>query len=318
MKGALVVNLGTPKAPDPASVGAFLWEFLSDPMVIDLPRWIWLPILKLVIIPLRRYRSAAAYKKIWTPEGSPLLTGTERLTKKLMESLEGESLVKMAMSYGNPAIGAGLKELREAGVSRLTVLPLYPQYSRTTTESVFSAVSKELKRMNWSPELKLIQNYHDADGWVKAVAESIREFQISAGKPDKLMFSLHGIPQRYVDNGDPYATQCEKSVRDIVSELQLTEDEWVLTYQSRVGREPWLKPYTDLVLKDLGPTSNKHMQVVCPGFSIDCLETLEEIAMQNKEFFLDAGGERLEYIPALNDRQSHVDVLQGLLRNQSP
>ena len=318
MKGVLVVNLGTPKAPDPASVGAYLWEFLSDPMVIDLPRWIWLPVLRLIIIPLRRYRSAAAYMKIWTPEGSPLLTGTARLTKKLSEALDGEALVKMAMSYGNPAIGAGLKELHEAGVNQLTVLPLYPQYSRTTTESVFSAVAKELKGMNWVPEIRLIQNYHDADGWARAVADSVREFQISAGKPDKLIFSLHGIPQRYVDNGDPYATQCEKSVRDIVKELQLKDDEWMLTYQSRVGREPWLQPYTDGVLKILGATSNKHVQVVCPGFSIDCLETLEEIAMQNKEFFLNAGGECLEYIPALNDRQSHIDVLQSLLRDQSP
>ncbi len=315
MKGLLVVNLGTPQAPDPSAVGAYLSQFLSDPRVVDLPRWLLLPVLKLVIVPLRRYRSAEAYRKIWTPKGSPLMTGSIKVAERLQQELKHEAVVRLAMRYGQPGIRRGLGELRIAGIEQLIVLPLYPQYSTTTTESVFDAVSTELKQMEWFPELESIQKYHDAPGWSLAVADSIREFQSSAGKPDKLLFSLHGIPQRYVTNGDPYASQCEQSVQDVANELELDEDQWVLTYQSRVGREPWLQPYTDHVLKELAASSTKHVQVVCPGFAVDCLETLEEIAMRNKSFFLQNGGEIFEYIPALNDRDSHVSVLADLIRN---
>ena len=317
MKGVLLVNLGTPTAPTPGAVATYLTEFLSDPRVVDLPRWLWLPLLKLVIIPLRRNRSAEAYKKIWTPDGSPLLLESGKLALKLQESLRDEAHVQLAMRYGQPDIHSGLVALHEAGVEQLVVLPIYPQYSRTTTEAVFDLVTVKLREMEWFPGLSSIQKYHDAPGWAEAVAASIREFQHKAGKPGKLIFSLHGIPQRYVANGDPYAAQCEQSVKDIVSALGLEDDEWMLTFQSRVGREPWLQPYTDMTLKALAGAGTGYVQVVCPGFAVDCLETLEEIGMQNKELFIQHGGKRLDYIPALNDSDSHVSVLRDLVRSQS-
>jgi ferrochelatase len=318
MKGVLVVNLGTPDSPTPAAVGAYLKEFLSDPRVIDLPRWLWLPLLNLVIIPLRRHRSAEAYREVWTPEGSPLLVGSRKLADKLAKALEGHSEVRLAMSYGKPGIPQGLADLRAAGVDELTILPLYPQYSGTTTEAVFDAVASHLRKMEWFPTLESIQKYYDAPGWAPAVADSVRKFQSSAGKPEKLLFSLHGIPQRYVRNGDPYQDQCERSVHDIVEALGLEENEWSLAYQSRVGREPWLQPYMDEVIKELAETGCGHLQVVCPGFAVDCLETLEEIQMQYCSLFLKHGGEKFEYVPALNDRDAHVSVLADLIRNQSP
>jgi len=317
MKGVLLVNLGTPEAPTPSAVSSYLREFLSDPRVVDLPRWLWLPLLRLVIIPLRRNRSADAYKEIWTDEGSPLLIESEKLAKKVKQTLKEEATVKLAMRYGQPNILSGLEELRDSGVEQLIVLPLYPQYSATTTEAVFDSVSLGLRELNWFPSVTSVQKYHDTRGWAAAIADSIRNFQKDAGRPDKLLFSLHGIPQRYVANGDPYATQCEQSVADIGSELGIDDDQWKLTFQSRVGREPWLQPYTDFVLKELAGSGTGYVQVVCPGFAVDCLETLEEIAMQNKELFLKHGGERLEYIPALNDSDQHVSLLCDLVRSQA-
>ncbi len=313
MKGVLLVNLGTPEAPTPKAVAGYLSEFLSDPRVVDLPRWIWLPLLNLVIIPLRRSRSTAAYRNIWTSEGSPLMVESKKLAKKLSLALAGQANVRLAMCYGKPDIRSGLEELMKKGVEKLVVLPLYPQYSAITTEAVFDAVTSGLRELDWYPEVKSIQKYHHKNGWVTAVADSIRNFQAVAGKPDKLVFSLHGIPQRHVEKGDPYAAQCEQSVNDIVLELGLQTDEWILSFQSRVGREPWLQPYTDFTLRKLAASGILNVQVVCPGFAVDCLETLEEIAMQNKEIFLGKGGERLDYIPALNDSDSHVAVLAGLV-----
>lgn len=318
MKGVLVVNLGTPDSPTPAAVGAYLKEFLSDPRVIDLPRWLWIPLLNLVIIPLRRHRSAEAYQEVWTPDGSPLLVGSRKLTDKLAVTLKGTAEVRLAMSYGKPGIRQGLEDLQAAGVDQLTILPLYPQYSGTTTEAVFDAVATHLRDLEWFPTLRSIQKYHDEPGWAEAVSSSIREFQSSHGKPDKLLFSLHGIPQRYVRNGDPYADQCEQSVQDIVEALGLEENEFVRAYQSRVGREPWLQPYTDEVIKNLAESGCRHLQVACPGFAVDCLETLEEIQMQYRDVFLKHGGEKFEYIPALNDRDDHVSMLAGLIGSQSP
>jgi ferrochelatase len=314
MKGVLLVNLGTPDSPSPSDVAKYLAEFLSDPRVVDLPRWLWLPLLKLVIIRLRRNRSAEAYRKIWTDEGSPLLVESEKLANKLSTSLEGEAVVRLAMCYGKPDIRSGLMGLKDQGVEQLVVLPLYPQYSGTTTEAVFDSVTDSLRELDWFPELKSIQKYHDAPGWISAVADSIRQFQRHSGQPEKLVFSLHGIPQRYVANGDPYAAQCEQSVRDIVGDLGLEDEQWILSFQSRVGREPWLQPYTDFVLRDLAQAGVKKVQVICPGFAVDCLETLEEIAMQNAELFQEHGGESLEYIPALNDSDAQVSLMDGLVR----
>jgi ferrochelatase len=309
----LLVNLGTPQAPEARQVGSFLREFLSDGRVVDLPRWLWLPLLYLVIVPLRSRRSAAAYRKIWMDQGSPLLVFTQGLANKLSDRLEGLAMVCAGMRYGQPSIAAALAEFRAKGIQKLVVLPLYPQFSATTTSSVFDAVDAALQNMNWQPQQHRIEHYFQHPEWVSAVAESIITFRRVHGAADMLLFSLHGIPERYVQNGDPYAQQCRDSVAAIVQQAGLGDGQWMLTYQSRVGREPWLQPYTDQSLKRLAQQGVQRVQVVCPGFAVDCLETLEEIAMQNSELFEKAGGKKLEYIPALNDDNAHVEALISLL-----
>ena len=311
--GVCVVNLGTPKSPTRKWVARFLREFLSDPRVIDLPRYLWLPLLNLVIIPLRAGRSAAAYRKIWLPEGSPLLVLTQGLVSRLAPMLDGIAMVVTGMRYGDPSIRGCLEHLRESGVEEVVILPLYPQYSDTTTASIYDAVEQGLADLNWRPCVHRVQQYYEHPLWIEAVASSIRDFRDAHGASEKLIFSLHGIPERYITQGDPYQDQCEKSVQAIAAALGLDDDEWLLTYQSRVGREPWLQPYTDKTLRELGASGTRHVQVVCPGFAVDCLETLEEIGMQNRKFFERSGGEKLEYIPALNDSDAHARVMKALV-----
>jgi ferrochelatase len=310
--GVLVANLGTPNAPERKSVARFLREFLSDPRVVDLPRFLWLPLLNLVIIPLRAGRSAAAYREIWWPEGSPLLVLTQRLAERLGRLLDGRARVEIGMRYRDPSIRKGLERLRESGVDEVVVIPLYPQFSGTTTASIYDGVEAALLSLQWQPRVHRVERYYDHPGWVDAIAASIRAFRAEHGTAEKLIFSLHGIPQRYVRQGDPYQQECEESVRAVVEALGLTDEEWLLTYQSRVGREPWLQPYTDITLEELAKSGVRHVQVLCPGFAVDCLETLEEIAMQNRELFEEAGGEKLEYIPALNDSEAHAQLMEQL------
>jgi ferrochelatase len=307
-KGVLLVNLGTPDVPEKTSVGQFLTEFLSDPRVVDLPRWFWVPLLRLVIIPLRKGRITAAYKKIWLDDGSPLMVYSEALCEGLQNLLGNQVKVRLAMRYGAPDIRSRLVSLRDEGVKKLIVLPLYPQYSVTTTESVFDEATVILAELGWEPELHLVRHYYDEPGWVHSIASSIRNFQLKHGKAEKLLFSMHGIPQRLVDAGDPYEQQCRQSVSAVAEVLNL-KDECQITFQSRVGREAWLQPYTDEVIKNLAESGVKHIQVISPGFSVDCLETLEEIAIRYRDLFLAAGGEKFEYIPALNDSGAHVNVL---------
>ncbi len=311
--GILLVNLGTPGVPDKKHVGQFLTEFLSDPLVVDLPRWFWIPLLKLVLIPLRRGRTTEAYKKIWLDDGSPLAVHSAALCRGLQQQLGEWGQVRLAMRYGKPDIQGALLELRKAGVEKLIVLPLYPQYSATTTESVFDAVGSTLTRLDWKPERVSIKQYFDAPGWVHSIATSIRNFQTQNGKADKLLFSMHGLPQRLVDAGDPYEQQCRQSV-DAVAEVLKLKDDFVLTFQSRAGREPWLQPYTDEVIKNLAESGCRHLQVISPGFSVDCLETLEEIAIRYRDVFLGAGGQKFEYIPALNDSSAHINVLESVCK----
>ena len=249
-------------------------------------------------------------------EGSPLMIYTQKLASRLAGIMPREK-VEIGMRYGDPSIFSGLERLMREGVENLTIIPLYPQFSHTTTSSIYDAVDLALDELGWKPEQVRISDYFDNRAWVVAIADSIREFQHHHGKPEKLLFSLHGIPQRYVAEGDPYQEHCEQSVRAVVAELGLESDEWVLAYQSRVGREPWLQPYTDETLKALAGDGVRHVQVLCPGFAVDCLETLEEIAMQNREFFEEAGGEKLEYIPALNDSEAHARVMQDLLTHST-
>jgi ferrochelatase len=311
--GVLLVNLGTPEVPDKKHVGQFLSEFLSDPRVVDLPRWFWIPLLRLFLIPLRRGRTTEAYKKIWLDEGSPLGVYSAALCRALQRQLGEWAQVRLAMRYGKPDIETALVDLREADVEKLIVLPLYPQYSATTTESVYDVLDSTLSALDWNPEQFLIRKYFDAPGWVHSIASSIRNFQAQHGKADKLLFSMHGLPQRLVDAGDPYEQQCRQSVGAVAEVLKL-KDDFVLTFQSRVGRELWLQPYTDEVIKNLGESGCKHLQVISPGFPVDCLETLEEIAIRYRDVFLGAGGQKFEYIPALNDSSAHVSVLESVCK----
>jgi ferrochelatase len=311
----LLANLGTPRAPARASVARFLREFLSDPRVVDLPRYLWLPLLNLIIIPLRVGRSTAAYKKIWLPEGSPLLVLTQKLSEQVALKLRDKAVVDFGMRYGQPSIHRALDRFHQSGVSKLIILPLYPQFSHTTTSSVFDALEKSLTAMDWQPEIQQIEQYHDHPAWIEAVATSIQSFRETHGNAEKLIFSMHSLPKRLVENGDPYQTQCRASISSIAAALGLNQDEWLLTYQSRVGREPWLQPYTDKTLQELGKSGVKRIQVVCPGFAVDCLETLEEIAIMNRDLFLGAGGEKFEYIPALNDSQQHAESLLEIIKS---
>jgi len=314
----LLVNLGTPASPGPRDVGRYLREFLSDPRVVDLPRWLWLPLLYLFIVPLRSRRSASAYRKVWTDEGAPLLAFSRRLADRLAMRLHGQASVQLAMRYGQPSIVDALRRFQAEGFHKLVVLPLYPQYSRTTTASVFDAVDAVLQALAWQPQQLRIEDYHQHSPWIAAVADSIRQFRSTHGAAGKLMFSLHGIPQRYVENGDPYAQQCSHSVAAIARQAGLADDEWLLCYQSRVGREAWLQPYTDVALQQLAENGAQQVQVVSPGFAVDCLETLEEIAIRYRELFQENGGKELAYIPALNDSDAHVEALASLLEQYIP
>ena len=313
VRGVLLVNLGTPEALDKKHVGEFLAEFLSDPRVVNLPRWFWAPLLRLVIIPLRRGRITGAYQKIWMQDGSPLKVYSSAVRDGLQQLLGDWAHVGLAMRYGNPSVLNRLEKMRDAGVTELTVLPLYPQYSVTTTESVFDAVDGALAKLRWNPQQHRIKQYFDAAGWVHSVATSIRNFQAQFGQPDKLLFSMHGLPQRLVDAGDPYEKQCRQSV-DAIAEVLKMQDHCELTFQSRVGREPWLQPYTGEVIKNLAETGTRHIQVISPGFSVDCLETLEEIAMGYRDVFLNAGGKKFEYIPALNDSEAQLKLFESICK----
>jgi ferrochelatase len=319
--GVLLVNLGTPDAPTVPAVRRYLAEFLSDPRVVELPRALWWLILNGVILRVRPKRSAHAYQSVWTEQGSPLLTIARRQAAALQEAvsgrLPGPVRVELGMRYGNPSIPAALANLRAANVRRLLVLPLYPQYSATTTASVLDAVTRELATWRWIPELRTINQYHDAPGYVAALAASVRAFWGGHGEPDRLLFSFHGIPRDYFESGDPYHCQCQKTARLVAEALGLRRERWQVSFQSRVGTKEWLRPYTDELLKEWGAAGIGKVQVMCPGFSADCLETLEEVAVENRDYFLGAGGGSYAYIPALNDMPQHVDMLVDLIRRHT-
>jgi protoporphyrin/coproporphyrin ferrochelatase len=307
--GILVSNLGTPDAPTPAALKRYLREFLKDPRVIDLPRWKWIPLLELLILPRRSPKSAEAYAKVWTPEGSPLLSISKRQRALLEESLKLP--VALGMRYGNPSIAAALDELLAKGCRRVLVLPLYPQYAAATVASTFDALGDALKQMRTVPEIRTVRSYHDDPRYIGALARSIREAWEKGGPGKRLLLSFHGLPRRYVDLGDPYRQECEETARLLAAELGFKCD---LAFQSRFGREEWLMPYTDETLTAWGREKLESVDVLCPGFSADCLETIEEIDQQNREFFQHAGGGRFRYIPALNDRADHVEALASIAR----
>lgn len=311
--GVLLINLGTPDAPTVSALRRYLAQFLADPDVVSLPRLLWLPLLHLLVLRTRPARSAEAYSRIWTPEGSPLLVNSRALEMKLQAALgspgSASVTVALGMRYGNPSLAAALTALRAAGVTRLLVLPLYPQYAAATTASSFRAVSRELKRMGWSPQLGTVHDYHDQPAYLSALAESVRSFWRKHGQAQRLLISFHGIPQQVADAGDPYARQCHFTATALARQLGLRDDHWQICFQSRFGKARWLQPYTEQVLKDCAASGVREVDVVCPGFAADCLETLEEIALRYAGNFRAAGGAALRYIPALNAGESHVRAL---------
>jgi len=315
--GVLLTNLGTPDAPTKQALRRYLSEFLSDPRVIEVPKLIWWFVLHGIILNFRPKRSAEKYKKIWTEEGSPLLVISQKQAAAVQAALDKQSpnkfKVELAMRYGNPSIKSGLEKLDQANAKQILIFPLYPQYSATTTASTFDAVSATMKTWRCVPELKMINHYHDDPNYIDALANSITDHWNENGQPEKLLFSFHGIPKAYFDAGDPYYCECHKTVRLVAEKLKLNEDQWLLTFQSRFGTKEWLKPYTDISLKELRASGIKNVDVICPGFSADCLETLEEINMQNQNFFIQAGGEKFSYIPALNDCSTHINALTEII-----
>ncbi len=312
--GVLVINLGTPDAPTPEAVRRFLAEFLSDPRVVDLPRLPWQLVLRTIVLPFRPAKSARAYREIWTAAGSPLLTGSEALARALERRLAADltqpPAVALGMTYGNPSIDGALERLRAAGARRIVVLPLFPQYSASTTAAAIDRVDAALARWQTAPERIVIEDYHADPGHIEALAASIRRARLPW---DHLVFSFHGIPRRYAAAGDPYGDRCLATARQVAARLALPAQRWSVAFQSRVGRARWLEPYTEDRLRALAATGVHRIAVVCPGFAVDCLETLEEIAIRGAATFLAAGGIEFEYVPALNDEAAQVECLARLV-----
>jgi ferrochelatase len=314
--GILLTNLGTPDAPTTSALRRYLAEFLWDPRVVEAPRPVWWLVLNGFILRLRPRRSAAAYAKIWTEAGSPLLTISRQqagaLAPRLGERLGREVPVVLAMRYGSPSIAAGLQQLEQAGCRRVLVFPLYPQYSAATAASTVDKVGEVLRGWRNLPELRFVRDYHDQGAYLDALAESIRRYWGDKGRGQLLLFSFHGIPRKYADKGDPYPEDCDHTARAVAHRLGLEPHEWRMTFQSRFGPQEWLKPYTDKTLQALPGEGITSVDLACPGFSADCLETLEENAMTNRDLFLEAGGEHFSYIPCLNDDPAHIDALADI------
>ncbi len=313
--GILLLNTGTPDAPTPSGVRRFLAQMLSDRRVIDYPRWLWLPLLYGVILNVRPQRSARLYQRIWSPDGSPLLTLTRSLCDKLRAALAAHSLgsvhVEFAMRYGNPSIPDVLALFQRSGIERFVILPLFPQYSGTTTGTILEQVFETFDSWRWMPEIRVINDYHDHPAYINALVESICSSQNDhAGK---WLFSFHGIPQRYVRAGDPYPAQCQRTASLMAEKLGLEPERWQVAFQSRFGPEEWTQPYTDRVLGSWGEAGVSGLRVICPGFAVDCLETLDEINHEGRRTFQNSGGGAFEYVPALNDTTGHVQALTEII-----
>jgi ferrochelatase len=316
----LLVNLGTPDFPSYFAVQRYLREFLGDRRVINTSRLIWLPLLYGLILPFRPIQTARKYRKIWLPDGSPLAVYSTRLTARVAAVLRarfGDQIrVELGMTYGNPSIAYALESLFKQDVKKLLVLPLYPQYCSSTTGSVFDRTSCALQRWRWLPETRFVNDYYHDAGYIDALTSRILAHWAEAGERSHLMFSYHGIPSAYVADGDPYQAQAEATTRSVASRLGLAPDQWSHCYQSRFGRVEWLQPYTQDTLKVLAARGVRKLTVVSPSFAVDCLETLEEVAIEYRDMFLELGGERLTLVPALNDDERHAEVLTAIVRNQ--
>ena len=317
--GILFVNLGTPDAPDTAASRRFLSEFLWDPRVIEIPRLLWWLILHLIILRVRPKKVAKMYQKIWTSKGSPLLVNSksqlELVTKNLSSSISAPIECVLAMRYGNPSLLKAMQQLHNANVRRVLVVPLYPQYSSSTTASIYDAVSVYLKHIRWIPEMRFVNNYADMPDYIDACVKKIKQHWQKEGRGQKLVLSFHGLPKKSLMDGDPYHCQCHLTSRLIAESLGISPKEWITTFQSRFGRQEWLKPYTDECLQEMPQNGITSIDIFCPGFSSDCLETLEEINIQNREIFLKSGGDRFSYIEALNSSEPHIQAISNLVLN---
>ncbi|HHF7093135.1 TPA: ferrochelatase [Haemophilus influenzae] len=311
--GVLLANLGTPDSPTPKSISRYLWQFLTDPRVVDLPRCKWYPLLKAIILPLRSKRIAKNYQAIWTEQGSPLLAISRQQKDALQAYLDTQNIdtqVEIAMTYGNPSIQSAVKNLLKNQVERIIVLPLYPQYSSSTTGAVFDAFANALKEERGLVPFDFIHSYHVDENYINALANSIK---VRLKSDEFLLFSYHGIPLRYEKMGDYYREHCKQTTIAVVNKLGLTENQWGMTFQSRFGREEWLQPYTDKFLESAATQNIQKIAVICPGFSVDCLETIEEIDKENRENFLTNGGQSYQYIPALNVEHAHIEMMEKLI-----
>ena len=317
--GVLLTNLGTPDEPTTPSLKKYLRQFLSDGRVIETPKAIWWLILNGIILNTRPAKSAKNYKSVWTEEGSPLLLYTKK-QKELIKSHLGKKysnlVFDIGMRYGNPSIKKGLNNLRNQNCDRVVVLPLYPQYCAATTGSTFDAVSEELQQWRWVPSLRFIGSYYDQPLYIKALRNSIQDFWSKNKKPSKLIFSYHGIPKKYLDKGDPYHCFCRKTTRLVAEEMKLPEGSYMTTFQSRFGPAEWLQPYTDKTIEGLAKDGVENIHVISPAFSSDCLETIEELNEENREIFMENGGKEFGYVPCLNDREDHINLLTSLLENE--
>jgi protoporphyrin/coproporphyrin ferrochelatase len=315
--GVLLINLGTPDAPTKSALRRYLKQFLSDPRVVEIPRLVWWPILNGIILNTRPAKSAQKYAKIWTSDGSPLLAHTRKQATMLRGYLgerTGASLeVEFAMCYGNPSVAAALAKLAERGCDRILAVPLYPQYAASSSASAMDAVFQAMRQRRNMPELRTIRHYHDHPGYIAALAASVRDSWMQNGRPDKLVMSFHGVPRRSLLLGDPYHCECQKTGRLLGEALGLTADKYLVTFQSRFGRAEWLQPYTAASLRQLGQEGTQRVDVICPGFASDCLETLEEIAIECKTEFLNAGGKEYHYIACLNERDDWLRALSEIV-----
>ena len=318
--GVLVVNLGTPDSPSYFAVQRYLREFLGDRRVIDTPRLIWLPLLYGIILPFRPIRTVRNYRKVWMRGGSPLAVYSKRLSAKigaLLQSRMGDDVrVALAMTYGNPSIASAIQALAEQNVKKLLVLPLYPQYCSSTTGSVFDRTAQVLERWRWLPETRFVNDYFDDRGYIDALTASIENHWAQAGGRSHLLFSYHGIPAVYVEEGDPYQDQANTTTQLVVERLGLAPEDYSHCYQSRFGSVVWLQPYTEDTLKELAKRGLRKLTVVSPSFAVDCLETLEEVAMEYRDKFLELGGDELSLVPALNDDDRHAGMLTAIIERQ--
>ena len=311
--GVLISNLGTPDSPSRKDLKKYLNQFLMDKRVIDLPRLLWIPILKIIILNIRPRKSAKLYRSIWTDKGSPLMVFSKNILKKLSDSIDDRITVALGMRYGSPSIKEAMDIFKKEKISKILVFPLYPQAGSPTTSSTFDAVTDYLRNISWMPDLRFVSGYHDHNAYISALVRSVKNSFSEHGRPDKLIFSFHGMPYRYLEKGDPYYCFCHKTARLTAEKLDLDEYSYDIAFQSRFGSDKWLEPYIDRLLVNEANNGTKYIQVISPGFAVDCLETLEEISIQYRELFISNGGKRFEYIPCLNDGQDQLDIIRSII-----